>query len=93
MNKELLLEARKLIAGFLKERREELKLSQKDLAALCGVQPDTIGRIEMGKFLPNLELFLKLTHHLNCYFFLEAKEGKGDNAKIMRERWGKMNKN
>lgn len=93
MDKKVLSEARKLIAGFLKERREELGMSVDQLAKLCEVQRSTIWRIEEGKFMPNLDLFLTLTHHLNCYFFLEAKEGDSDNAKFMRERWGKINDN
>lgn len=93
MNKKILSEARKLIAGFLKNRREELGMTQSDLAEICGVKWETISRIENGKFMPNLDLFLILTHHLNCYFFLESKDGDTDNVKAMRERWGKMNDN
>ncbi len=93
MDKQALLEARKLIAGFLKEKRIELGISQEELANLCEVKRLTIIRIESGKFMPNMELFLKMTHHLNCYFFLESKEADSDNAKMMRERWGKINNN
>ncbi len=93
MDKQVLDEAGKLIASFLKDRRIELNISQEELATLCGVQRQTIQKIEYGKFLPNLELFLKLAHHLKCYFFLEAKDGEGESAKMMRERWGKMSKN
>jgi len=93
MNEKLLSEARKLIADFLKNRREELGISQKELADKCGVQWGTISRIENGKFMPNLDLFLTLTHHLNCYFFLTEKEGDHPDAKWMRERWGKTGEN
>ena len=74
MDKKVLQEAGKLIASFLKERRIELGLSCDDLAKLCGVSRATIWRVEENKFLPHLELFLKITHHLNCYLFLETKE-------------------
>lgn len=86
MDEKVLSEARKLIAGFLKDRREELKLTQQELADLCGVKRQTIQKIEYGTFLPNMDLFLIMSHHLNCYFFLEAKEGETPNAKTMRER-------
>lgn len=88
-----LSEARKLIAGFLKNRREELNISEQQLADLCQVNRSTINRLENGKFLPNMELFLTLTHHLNCHFFLAEKEGEKPDAVWMRERWGKMPEN
>lgn len=91
MDEKVLKEAGKLIASFLKNRREELNLTQEDLAILCGVKRLTIIRIEGGKFLPNMELFLKMTHHLECYFFLEEKDSNSENATMMRERWGKIN--
>lgn len=82
-----------LIAGFLKKRRIELGISQGALASLCHVSRQTINRIETGRHVPNMELFLKITHHLNCYFFLAEKEGPDPDAKVMRERWGKIPEN
>lgn len=93
MDKKVITEAGKLISGFLKNRREELGLTQEELAELCGVKRLTIIRIETNKFLPNLELFLTLTHHLKCYFYLAEKEGDKPDAVWMRERWGKESKN
>lgn len=89
MNKELLLEDRKLIAGFLKNRREEMGISVQELADLCGVNKTTIYRIEQSKFMPHGDLLLILTHHLNCYFYLAEKEGNSHDAVWMRERWGR----
>lgn len=93
MEKKVISEAGKFIAGFLKARRRELNLNQQQLADLCGVTRQTIQKVEYGTFLPNMELFLTLCHHLNCYFFLEGKESQDEAATAMRERWGKINNN
>lgn len=93
MNENVINESRKLIAGFLKERRKELGLTQEDLAGKIGVKRQTIQRIEDAKFFPSMALFLEMTHHLQCYFFLETKESSSEAATAMRERWGKMGEN
>lgn len=93
MDKKVLFEARKLIASFLKKRRQELGISVPELAYKCNVNKTTIYRIEEGKFMPNGDLLLKITHHLNCYFFLSEKEADNFESKWMRERWGKINEN
>lgn len=87
MNENVLLEARGLISGFLKNRREELGMSQAALAELSGMGVATIKRFESGKFWLNLKQLLILCHHLDCFFFIEEKEADTDSAKAMRERW------
>lgn len=87
MNEKVLLEARGLISGFLKSRREELDMSQQELADLSGMGIATIKRFESGRFWLNLKQYLILCHHLRCYPFLAEIEGKDEFAKMMRERW------
>jgi DNA-binding XRE family transcriptional regulator len=87
MNNILLNQARELIAGFLVNRRKELGMTQQDLADATGLGIQTIKRMEDAKFWPNLKQFLIVCHALNAYFFVEEKEGNGDYAKMMRERW------
>ena len=55
MNEQILLEARNLISGFLKNRRNELSMSQDKLAELSGMGIATIRRFESGKFWLNLK--------------------------------------
>jgi transcriptional regulator with XRE-family HTH domain len=93
MNEKILLEARQLIAGFIKNRRNELKITQQELADKCGVGVNTIRRLEDGRFWVNLKQLLVICNALDLYFFLEEKESKKELATIMRERWGKINKN
>lgn len=45
--------------------RKNMKLTQKELAAMCGVSVNTISSIERGTFLPTIELCFKLALALN----------------------------
>lgn len=55
---------RKNIAEGIIKKRVALNIYQEDLAQKVGVKRETIIRIENGKFLPNIELFLKICWHL-----------------------------
>lgn len=87
MNEKVLLEARGLISGFLRSRREELGMTQQELADASGMGVATIRRFEGGRFWLNLKQYLILCHHLQCYPFVATHEGKDEFAKMMRERW------
>lgn len=87
MNEKVLNDARLLISGFLRNRREELEITQQELAEKSGMGIATIKRFESGKFWLNLKQYLILCHHLKCYPFLAEMEGNGEFSKIMRERW------
>lgn len=87
MNPKILDEARTLISGFLHQRREELQLTQQQLADLCGFHRNTIMNIEAGKFWPNMKQYLIIAHHLKCYPFLATYEGDNEYSKLMRKHW------
>ena len=48
----------------IKERREQLGLSQGALAKACGVSRQTINAIENNKYDPTLDLAFRLAHIL-----------------------------
>lgn len=50
----------------LRERRESAGLTQERLAALAGVSRQTINSIEAGRYVPSLELALKLGRVFGC---------------------------
>ena len=53
----------------IKQLRNELKISQKDLAESLNVSRQTINAIETGKFDPSLTLTIKITKsRLHIYF-------------------------
>ena len=49
----------------IKKLRNELKISQKDLAESLKVSRQTINAIETGKFDPSLTLTIKITRFFN----------------------------
>tara|TARA_A100001015_G_C14737218_1_gene612229 strand:- start:193 stop:390 length:198 start_codon:yes stop_codon:yes gene_type:complete len=49
----------------IKKLRNELKISQKDLAKSLNVSRQTINAIETGKFDPSLTLTIKITRFFN----------------------------
>lgn len=60
MNEKVLDEARNLIAGFLKQRRIELCLTQADVANECGMSREAINRMEQGLFWLGMKQYLKI---------------------------------
>ena len=56
----------------IRERREQLGMSQKDLAEACGIAQSTLCDIEMGRSNPSIEVALKIAKALkvkNIKFF------------------------
>jgi putative transcriptional regulator len=49
----------------IKQLRNEMKISQKDLAESLNVSRQTINAIETGKFDPSLTLTIKITRFFN----------------------------
>tara|TARA_B000000477_G_scaffold57680_1_gene48599 strand:- start:336 stop:533 length:198 start_codon:yes stop_codon:yes gene_type:complete len=49
----------------IKKLRNEMKISQKDLAESLNVSRQTINAIETGKFDPSLTLTIKITRYFN----------------------------
>lgn len=52
------------IVGALVEQRNSLGISQRELAALCGIPQSSVARIESYKTTPNLDTLLKIMHPL-----------------------------
>ncbi|MBK7097794.1 MAG: helix-turn-helix transcriptional regulator [Sphingobacteriales bacterium] len=65
MNEKTLGEARLKIAGFLKNRRLELGLTQKEVAQRTGMARETINRMEQGFFWLGMKQFLLICEALH----------------------------
>ena len=65
------VEAISQIVGAMIERRHDLKLSQRDLADLCGLLYSSVARIESGKSTPNLTTLLKIFRELGLNLVAE----------------------
>lgn len=87
MNEKVLDEARKIIAGFLKKRREELGLSEDQLADRTGFKATTIASIENGKFWMSMKQYLVICEALYLFPAIATFEEKSDIADMMRANW------
>ena len=50
----------------LVQRRRDLHLQSQELAALCGISPIQMSRIECGRRGVTVDMLVKLAHHLDC---------------------------
>ena len=57
-------EAEAGIIGEILQRRDDLGLSQRDLANLCGIPQSTVARIESFRIMPKLDTLIKILHKL-----------------------------
>ena len=87
-----MFEARKMIAGFLAQRRAELGMTQEALAERTGMGIATVKRFESGRFWLSSKHLLMLCHVLDCYFFLEAKGSDSPHATKRREAMEQANR-
>ncbi len=62
----------------IKERRENLKVTQENLAKLSGVGLRTLKQFESGKGNPTLQTLQKLTDVLGLELFLRVKTNRLD---------------
>lgn len=87
MNEKVLNEARQIIAGFLKDRRIELGLSQQDLADRTGMARATINRMEQGMFWLGMKQYLLICEALHLFPAIAEMESDTDIAKALRQNW------
>lgn len=73
-------EARDSIAGFIVSRRNQLGLTQQELAERADLGIATVKRIELAKYIPDGKSLLKLCHALGCLneFLQLFKNGAGN---------------
>lgn len=64
-----LTEARKKLAGFLKQKRKEKGLSSQELAERLGILQPSLSRIESGKFWISTKLLLQFCKELDIKLF------------------------
>lgn len=90
MNEKLLKEAHVVIANFFKSRREELGITQQQLADQTCLGVATVSRFERGQGI-GLSQLLILCQHLNIYPFFAEKESYHPMAQTMRKAMGEVN--
>ena len=66
------VEALSQIVKAMVEQRNALGLSQRELAALCGIPQSSVARIESFKTVPNLNTLLKIFQQLGLKLSVTA---------------------
>lgn len=66
--------SKKTLGNQLKERRENLKITQSQVADLAGVSVNTLYKIERGQANPTLESLEKITDILGLELSLQLKK-------------------
>ena len=87
MNEKALNEARNLIAGFLKDRRLELGMTQEELADKTGMARATINRMEQGLFWPGMKQYLLICEALHLFPAIAEMGIDTEIAKAFRQNW------
>ena len=59
------------LVGAIIERRHDMALSQRELAALCGLPHSSVARIESGRTTPNLSTLLTIYKTLGLTLVVE----------------------
>jgi len=85
--------ARKMLLDYLKDQIKEQKITQEYLSQKTGFTQSNISRMLSGKYPPSLDNFIQLCEAANCFIFIIDKLADDDLADMMRNRWGKINKN
>lgn len=62
------------LGKHLKERRNQLGITQLDLADLAGISANTLYKIERGQANPTLQVLVKLVDVLGMEFKLAVKK-------------------
>lgn len=62
------------IVGALIEQRNALGISQRELAAMCGIPQSSVARIESFKTIPNLDTLLKIMQPLGLKLSVAVAE-------------------
>ncbi|MDX9747401.1 MAG: helix-turn-helix transcriptional regulator [Paludibacter sp.] len=88
INPEYITQVRQIIGSWVKQFREDKKLTLKDVAAMLEITEGTVSKIENGKWL-SLEMLIKLSVKLEFFIFLVEKDSRDDLATAMRNRWSR----
>lgn len=66
------VEEQAFIISEIIKKRTELGLSQRDLAAICGIPQSSVARIESHATTPKLDTLLKIMHPLGLKLTVSA---------------------
>lgn len=74
----------KIIGHAIKEKRQEKKLTQKNVSKIINISRNYIADIENGRYMPSVNTLIKLAKLLNINLnalFLSSNDGNTSNKK------------
>ena len=71
------VEALAAIIGAMIDQRNELGITQRDLAALCGIPQSSVARIESFRTTPNLDTLIKILQPLGLTLVVTKRDARG----------------
>lgn len=69
------------LGNRIRDRRQEIRLSQEKVAEKAGISINTVSRIEGGQSAMSIEIFIKMVHILG----VDADELLGDKSLVLGE--------
>jgi transcriptional regulator with XRE-family HTH domain len=78
---------KQLTGAFFSGRRQQLGLTQQELADKTGVRKSTIQRIEYGKFVPGGETLLNLVSELGLSLVFRIRSENESFVKLLEKTW------
>lgn len=82
-----------MLLDYIQQRLKEQGITHKMVADKWGWHESNVSRMLSAKYPPTLDNLLMLCEAANCFIFVVDKKADDDLAELMRNRWGKVNKN
>lgn len=93
INEDKIKEARRMLCRYLFDTAKEKKITQAMIAERTGFTSANVSRMLSGKYPPTLDNFIKLADAIQAYIFVIDKDSNDDLVEMMKNRWGKVEKN
>jgi len=78
---------KQLIGSFFSGRRQQLGLTQQELAKKIGIRESTVQRIEYGKFVPGGETLLSLVWELGLSLVFRYRSENESFVELLEKTW------
>ena len=72
-----------VLVYLLREIALDKGITHRQIAEKSGLQPGNVSRILTGRYVPRLDIFLKVAQAIGVNFFLEDRESRSDLNQMM----------
>jgi len=82
----------KVLVLLLDQTRKEKGITQKEIAEATGLQRSNVARIFSLKYVPSLDLFLKIAKAVRINFFFKDKDNTVDLSVLFEKAMDELNR-